>query len=83
MARCSDGAACTRPAAEAMAAVSDGARVARLELSGGIADPATLQQGMAAIDAKERSKLESLRAGVYVGFHELEALMPGAHYRGR
>ena len=61
----------------AMAAESASACVARLELSGGMADPAILQQGMAAIDAQERARLESLRAEVYVGFHELEALLPG------
>ena len=61
------------------AAVSAAAREARLQLSAATAsDPAARRQGVAAIDAEEQSKLESLRAEVYVGFHELEALLPGA-----
>lgn len=61
-----------------LANVSAAARVARLELSAAESNPLARQQGMAAIDAEERSKLESLRAEIYVGFHELEALLPGA-----
>jgi hypothetical protein len=58
--------------------VSAGAREARLQLSGGMADPATLKEGIAAVDVEERSRLEALRAEVYVGFHELNALLPDA-----
>ena len=54
---------------KAMDAVSADAREARLQLSDA--------QGVGAIDAQEQSRLESLRAEVYVGFHELEALLPG------
>ena len=54
---------------DAMDAVSADAREARLQL--------TDAQGVPAIDAQEQSRLESLRAEVYVGFHELEALLPG------
>ena len=53
----------------AMDAVSADARKARLQQSDA--------QGVAAIDAQEQSRLESLRAEIYVGFHELEALLPG------
>ena len=63
---------------DAMKAVSAGAREARLQLSGGMADPATLKEGIAAVDVEERSRLEALRAEVYVGFHELNALLPDA-----
>ena len=63
---------------DAMKAVSAGARELRLQLSGGMADPATLKEGIAAVDVEERSRLEALRAEVYVGFHELNALLPDA-----
>lgn len=55
-----------------MAAVSAAAQAARLALGDG-ADPAAV----AAIYAEERTKLESLRSEVYVGFNELETLLPG------
>jgi hypothetical protein len=65
-----------------MDAVRASARDARLRLSSAAAaDPAvraTLRQDMAAIESEERSKLEKLREEVYVGFHELDALLPGA-----
>jgi hypothetical protein len=38
---------------------------------------ATIRRDLAAIDADEKKKLQKLRSEVYIGFWELEALLPG------
>ena len=60
-----------------ISAVRAAAREARLRATGDTDDRAATQPLVAAIDADERTKLQSLREEVYVGFHELESLLPG------